>query len=59
MSRVLAGACAMLLASSSVVLAKDGGSRTAYCTQGADGGWNLSRFKPLIKVNGGTKCLPS
>ena len=45
---------AMVLASSSMVLAKDSNSQAVYCTQSANGEWSLHRFKPLIKVNGGT-----
>ena len=54
MKRLVASACAMMLASSSFVLAKDTNAKTVYCTQGLDGTWSLFRFKPLIKVNGGT-----
>jgi hypothetical protein len=49
-----AGACAIMLAVSSTVLAKDPNARAVYCTQEANGGWSLHRFKPLIKVEGGT-----
>jgi hypothetical protein len=45
---------AIVLASSSMVLAKDSNSQAVYCTQGANGEWSLHRFKPLIKVHGGT-----
>lgn len=45
---------AMVLASSSMVLAKDSNSQAVYCTQSANGEWSLHRFKPLIKVRGGT-----
>jgi hypothetical protein len=47
----LAGA--MVLASSSMVLAKDS-AKPIYCTQDANGEWSLQRFKPLIQVQGGT-----
>jgi hypothetical protein len=51
----VAGACAMVFAASSTVLAKDPALKPgAYCTQGASGQWTLHRFKPLIKVHGGT-----
>jgi hypothetical protein len=46
--------CAMMLASSPVVLAKDTAAKPVYCIQGPSGGWSLNRFKPLIKVEGGT-----
>jgi hypothetical protein len=49
-----AGVCAMVLAASSTVLAKDPIAKAVYCTQGANGQWSLHRFKPLIKVQGGT-----
>jgi hypothetical protein len=49
-----AGACAMVLAASSTVLAKDPPAKAVYCTQGANGQWTLHRFKPLIRVQGGT-----
>ena len=48
------GACAMVLAASSFALAKDPGAKAVYCTQAANGSWSLHRFKPLIKVAGGT-----
>jgi hypothetical protein len=48
------GACAMVLAASSFAFARDPNAKEVYCTQGADGGWSLHRFKPLIKVQGGT-----
>jgi hypothetical protein len=44
----------MVLAASSSVLAKDPAAKAVYCTQGANGQWSLHRFKPLIKVQGGT-----
>jgi hypothetical protein len=53
-SRLVACACAMLLVSSPVVLAKEVGSKAVYCTQGANADWSLHKFKPLIKVEGGT-----
>lgn len=34
--------------------AKDTAGKAVYCTQGLDGQWSLHRFKPLIKVQGGT-----
>jgi hypothetical protein len=34
--------------------AKDPAAKAVYCTQGANGSWSLHRFKPLIKVQGGT-----
>jgi hypothetical protein len=45
--------CMLLGAAASTALAKDG-ARAVYCTQGASGSWSLHRFKPLIKVQGGT-----
>ena len=48
------GACAMMLALSSIALAKDPSAKAVYCTQGANGEWSLHRFKPLIEVKGGT-----
>ena len=53
MMRWVAGACTMILASSPL-LAKDPGARPVYCTQGPKGDWSLHRFKPLIRVQGGT-----
>jgi hypothetical protein len=53
MKRVV-GACAMILASSSTMLAKDPNVQPVYCTQGQNGDWSLHRFKPLIRVQGGT-----
>jgi hypothetical protein len=48
-------ACAMVLLASSTMLAKDPAAKPAvYCTQGTDGQWSLHRFKPLIRVHGGT-----
>ena len=44
----------MVLASSSMLLAKDPSAKAVYCTQGAHGEWSLHRFKPLIAVQGGT-----
>jgi hypothetical protein len=44
----------MVLAASSTVLAKDPATKPVYCTQGANGQWALHRFKPLIRVHGGT-----
>jgi hypothetical protein len=44
----------MVLAASSMMLAKDPAAKAVYCTQGANGQWTLHRFKPLIQVHGGT-----
>jgi hypothetical protein len=49
----------MILACSSPLFAKDPTAKdptakAVYCTQGPDGQWSLHRFKPLIKVQGGT-----
>jgi hypothetical protein len=52
--RLAAGACAMMLVSSPMVLAKEAGGKAIYCTQGGNGEWSLHKFKPLIKVQGGT-----
>jgi hypothetical protein len=52
--RGAAYACAMLLAASPVMHAKDASSKAVYCTQAANGQWSLHRFKPLIQVQGGT-----
>jgi hypothetical protein len=52
--RGTAGVCAMVLAMSSTVLAKESNAKAVYCTQGKDGQWSLHRFKPLIAVQGGT-----
>ncbi|MDP9051617.1 MAG: hypothetical protein M3O31_13000 [Acidobacteriota bacterium] len=54
MRRLVAGACAAVLVSSPMMLAKETGSKAVYCTQGAKGDWGLHKFKPLIKVQGGT-----
>ena len=54
MRRGVAGACAILLAMSSAVLARDPNAKAVYCTQSAKGEWSLHRFKPLIAVQGGT-----
>ena len=48
-------ACAsVVLASASTSMAKDSNAKVVYCTQQASGDWTLNRFKPLIKVQGGT-----
>jgi len=52
--RIVAGACAGLLASSSMLLAKDPAAKPVYCWQGAKGEWSLQRFKPLINMQSGT-----
>jgi hypothetical protein len=44
----------MVLASSPTLFAKDPNAKPVYCTQGPNGDWSLHRFKPLIKVEGGT-----
>jgi hypothetical protein len=44
----------MILASSPTLFAKDTNSKPVYCTQGPSGDWSLHRFKPLIRVEGGT-----
>jgi hypothetical protein len=36
------------------VFAKDAAKPSVYCWQGPKGEWSLQRFKPLIKVGGGT-----
>jgi hypothetical protein len=51
--RGIAGACAMVLVASSA-LARDPSAKAVYCTQGMNGVWSLHRFKPLIRVEGGT-----
>jgi hypothetical protein len=51
-SRVV-GACAAILASTPG-MARDPAPQPVYCWQGAKGDWSLHRFKPLIKVRGGT-----
>jgi hypothetical protein len=53
-TRRVSAACAVLLAASSTALAKVSVAKAVYCTQGEDGQWSLHRFKPLIKVQGGT-----
>jgi hypothetical protein len=53
-SRTVAGACAVLLASSSMLLARDPNAKPVYCWQGAKGDWSLQRFKPLINMQSGT-----
>jgi hypothetical protein len=52
--RRAAWACAMMLAVSSTLLAKEPNQKAVYCTQGANSEWSLHRFKPLISVQGGT-----
>jgi hypothetical protein len=47
------GLCAVALAASAVGMAKEP-AKAVYCWQGANGNWSLQRFKPLIKVGGGT-----
>ena len=54
MKQWVASVCAMVLMSSSTVLARDPNAKAVYCTQGAKGEWSLHRFKPLIQVQGGT-----
>ncbi len=44
--------CAVLLAP--LAMAKDPAAQPVYCWQGSKGEWSLHRFKPLIKVQGGT-----
>jgi hypothetical protein len=39
---------------SPAMLANAPGSKAVYCWQGAKGDWSLQRFKPLIRVGGGT-----
>jgi len=51
--RWVAGICAMVLASA-FSFAKDPNAKAVYCTQGPGGAWSLHRFKPLIRVEGGT-----
>jgi len=43
-----------LMIVSSTALAKDPNAKAVYCTQEANGSWSLHRFKPLIRVEGGT-----
>jgi hypothetical protein len=52
--RGIVGACAMVLIASSSALARDPGAKAVYCTQGRNSVWSLHRFKPLIRVEGGT-----
>jgi len=47
-------ATGLMMLSTSILLAKDPNAKAVYCTQGANGGWSLHRFKPLIAVQGGT-----
>jgi hypothetical protein len=54
MMRWVAGACAMIMASSPTLLARDPNAKVLYCTQGPNGAWSLHRFKPLIEARGGT-----
>jgi hypothetical protein len=54
MMRLVAGACAMVLASAPTSFARDPGAKAVYCTQAPSGTWSLHRFKPLIRVEGGT-----
>jgi hypothetical protein len=54
MMRWVAGVCAMALASAPTSFAKDPNAKAVYCTQGPNGDWSLHRFKPLIRVEGGT-----
>jgi len=54
MTRFTTCACAMVLAASSTVLARDPKVKTVYCTQEANGVWSLLQFRPLINVLGGT-----
>jgi hypothetical protein len=44
----------MMLATSTTLLARESAGKAVYCWQGAKGDWSLQRFKPLIKVEGGT-----
>jgi hypothetical protein len=46
--------CALTLASTSPLLARDRIVKAIYCTRDASGTWGLQRFKPLINVQGGT-----
>jgi hypothetical protein len=48
------GLCAVVLAAVPAGMARDPAARPVYCWQGANGSWSLERFKPLIKVGGGT-----
>jgi len=50
----VAGVCAVALAASATGLAKEPAVKAVYCWQGVSGDWSLHRFKPLIKVQGGT-----
>jgi hypothetical protein len=54
MKRKIAFACAMALAVTPTLLAKDPAGKAVYCWQGAKGEWSLHQFKPLIHVGGGT-----
>ena len=47
-------ACLMALATSSTLLAKERTTASLYCVQGSKNDWSLQRFKPLIRVEGGT-----
>ncbi len=54
MKRKIAFVCAMALTTTSTLLAKDATGKPVYCWQGTKGEWSVHRFKPLIKVGGGT-----
>jgi hypothetical protein len=46
--------CVALLVYASPLFASGPNAKAVYCTQGPNGEWSLHRFKPLIKVQGGT-----
>jgi len=54
LKRRTSGVFAIVLAASSVAIAKEPNAKPVYCTLGADGEWSLHEFKPLIEVLGGT-----
>jgi hypothetical protein len=45
---------ALVAMMSATMLAKEPGGKAVYCWQGTKGDWTLQRFKPLIRVGGGT-----
>jgi hypothetical protein len=52
--RLFAWAGIAAFAASPVGPAKEPAGKAVYCWQGTKGDWSLQRFKPLIKVQGGT-----
>jgi hypothetical protein len=54
LSRTVLGSAVLVLLAANAAVARDPAAKAVYCTWGENGQWSLHRFKPLIKVQGGT-----